>query len=316
MDPLLLIRYLKCSVSPQEEEAVKAWLADDPDGSHLEFYRQMHNIYNGFTLYRDTLSAPSVKAKKSKRLIFRLVNVAAVAALILATAIIARQVSVDRIAAMTETISVPAGKSMQLVMEDGSKIWLQGGTVIERPKIFKKKLRNITVKSGEVLLDVSKDKKRPFIVETFASKISVLGTKFNLAVSEERHEFSVVLLSGSIRAENNLKPNEEYVMKPYEKLTLTDNHLTLSSVSKIDDVVCWVDGLIDLTDMPFDVLMRKFETAFGIKIIIERDVLPRLTYTRGKIRVADGIEHGLKMLQLSSDFKYYRDYEANTIIIR
>lgn len=316
MDPLLLIRYLKCSVSPQEEETVKAWLADDPDGSHLKFYRQMHNIYNGFTLHQENISTASVKPKKHKRIIFRLANIAAVAALLLATAIITRQVAEDRIAAMTETISVPTGKSMQLVMDDGSKIWLQGGTVIERPKIFKRKLRNITVKSGEVLLDVAKDKNRPFVVETFASKISVLGTKFNLSVSEERHEFSVVLLSGSIKAKNNLTPNEEYIMKPYEKLTLADNHLTLSSVSKIEDVVCWVDGLIDLTDMPFDVLMRKFETSFGIKIIIKRDVLPELAYSRGKIRVADGIEHALKMLQLSSDFKYYRDYEANTIIIR
>lgn len=316
MELILLLRYLKCSVSPQEEAAVKAWLSEDPDGSHLKLYREMHNLYNGMTLYREEPRRISNIKKNPKKILFRFMSAAAVIALMLVTAIVVRQVSVQRILAMTETISVPAGKSMQLVMEDGSKMWLQGGSIVERPKIFSKKRRNITVKSGEVFLDVAKDAKRPFIVETFASTISVLGTKFDLAVNEERNEFYVALLSGSVKAVNKLNPGEEHLMKPEEMLTLSGNRLNLSRINRKDAIGCWVDGLIDLADTPFDALMRKFETAFGVTIIIERDSLPKLDYTRGKIRVADGIEHGLKVLQLASDFKYVRDYEANTIIIK
>lgn len=50
--------------------------------------------------------------------------------------------------------------------------------------------------------------------------------------------------------------------------------------------------------------MRKFELAYDVNIVIERDSLPQIRYTRGKVRISDGIDHALSMLALAADFTY------------
>lgn len=83
-----------------------------------------------------------------------------------------------------------------------------------------------------------------------------------------------------------------------------------------DAVECWTNGLIDIAGIPFDQLMRKFELAYDVHIVIERENLPEIRYTRGKVRVSDGIGHALSMLALVSDFTYEFDRQNGTIVIR
>ena len=61
---------------------------------------------------------------------------------------------------------------------------------------------------------------------------------------------------------------------------------------------------------------RKFELAYDVQIIIDRDDVPQIRYTRGKVRVSDGIEHALDMLSLACDFEYDYDRQTSTVIIR
>lgn len=51
MDTYLLIKYLKCSTTPEEEAQIHAWLADDPDGSHAKQYSDAHFMYEGMLLH-------------------------------------------------------------------------------------------------------------------------------------------------------------------------------------------------------------------------------------------------------------------------
>lgn len=86
---------------------------------------------------------------------------------------------------------------MELTLEDGSRLWLNSGTELEYPAVFSRKSRDVVLHSGEVMFDVANDGRRPFNVETYASTISVLGTKFNVSVDEASGEFSAALLRGS-----------------------------------------------------------------------------------------------------------------------
>ena len=51
MDTYLLIKYLKCATTPEEEARVRAWLADDPDGSHAKQYSDAHFLYEGMLIH-------------------------------------------------------------------------------------------------------------------------------------------------------------------------------------------------------------------------------------------------------------------------
>ncbi len=62
MDTYLLIKYLKCAATPEEENAVRSWLADDPDGSHARQYADAHFLYEGMVVHSDSGHAAARRA--------------------------------------------------------------------------------------------------------------------------------------------------------------------------------------------------------------------------------------------------------------
>lgn len=314
MDSNLLLKYLRDSANPKEVAKVQTWLSEDPEGKHRAMYRRIHDIYNITAVSGGRLHGSAVRQHFRIRRIL-LSAVAGVAAALAVVALVRWQrVSVlDGLATQTETVSVPAGKSLMLKLEDGTQMWLNSTAEIERPVVFGRGCRRIKVLSGEVLFDVAKDAERPFVVETFATTVTVLGTRFNVEVDEDAQKCEVSLLRGKVSTSVGSGTVE---LAPNERLSFEGGKVVRSGITNISAVDCWTEGLIDVSDEPFDHLMRKFEKAYNVNILIERDALPEVSYTRGKIRISDGIEHALDVLRMASDFSYTRDFNTNTIIIK
>ncbi len=318
MDTYLLIKYFKCTASREEEAEVRRWLADDPDGSHARQYREAHLIFSGMVVHGDGTDAPArTRRQVPLRKIFYSVAVAASVAIVAAVSFSwSRYETLERLASRTETVKVPAGRSMEMTLEDGTEIWLNAGTEIEYPSVFSRKARTVKLISGEVMFDVSRDEDRPFVVETFASTISVLGTKFNVAVDEENNDFSAALLRGSIKVSSKLSEDEEFILEPNDMVKMTGNHLYVGKIEDTGSVGCWTRGLIDVAGVPFDELMRKLELVYDVEIIIDREDLPEVRYTWGKIRISEGLDHALSVLAKASDFTWERDMETGIVLIR
>ena len=311
METELIWKYLSLKASKVEQEKIQKWLADDPDGSHAELYYEIHKIYDGVTLFSE--NPQQYKSPQSFFSFWRLAVAAAIAALVVVGSVEYSNYKIEnRISARTETISVPAGKTLQLTLEDGSELWLNSGTQIERPVVFAKKNRIITLNNGEVLVDVAKDSRRPFVIKTPKADVRVLGTRFDVSLDNE--EFQTTLLRGSV----SILPNNgnEVLLKPYEKASLSsDGVLTVSRISNASAVESWTSGIIELVGVPFDELMRKFEKAFDVNIVIKLKELPKINLSKGRIRVIDGVDHALKVLSLGAEFHYEIDYSNNTITI-
>lgn len=317
MDTYLLIRYLKCTVTPEEEAVVQEWLANDPDGSHEKQYKEAHLIFNGMTVHADGFAAQKKRtASRARKYILAAMNAAAVVVLLFGVGLWVRNDTLDGVSSKTERIRVPAGKSLCMTLEDGTEMWLNAGSDVEYPAVFSRTCRNVKVHSGEVLFNVTPDGKRPFHVDSYAARISVLGTKFNVKVDEENGKYSAALLRGSIKVTGNSDKNETYILKPDDIVELVGNRLRVSSVEDAELQACWTSGLINVAGVQFDELMKTFELAFDVDIIIERDTMPEISLTRGKVRISDGLNHALDMLRLASDFDYGHDYQANTVTIR
>ena len=82
------------------------------------------------------------------------------------------------------------------------------------------------------------------------------------------------------------------------------------------DDYLWMDGIISVYGMPFEQLMSKLERSYNVKIEIRRETMPVVKYKSLKIRVSDGIDHALHMLQLASDFTFEHDAVTDVIIIK
>ena len=313
IDTYLLLKYFKCETNTIEEARIAHWLANDPDGSHAAAYKDARILFEGITLHSGQ-AAPDAVGRKIPRAVKRTLQwAAAVAALVLAGAT-GVHLAQTRLHTEYQTFMVPAGKNMQMTLADGSRIWMNGGSEIEVPVSFARSGRNIRLNNGEIFLDVERDEKRPFRVETYAGTIEVLGTKFNVESDEARQLFSTTLIEGSVKidADNGL----QYMMQPNDIVKMEDNVWTVGRIEDTYSVTCWMNGLIDIANTPFDKLLDEFEKTFDVKIVSSLSKMPDVSFTRGKIRISDGVESALGILRLSADFSYEYDRTTNTIYIK
>ncbi len=316
MERELLIRFLKCETTPEEETLLADWLEADPE--HRKELDAMQLIMEGMALAAPELQKMNT-SQPSRRtfLLTKLarLSIAASIAIIIAAGFGYNYYShkLERLSDQRTTVEVPAGQRICMTLGDGTEVWLNSGAKLEYPSVFSGEKRHVRL-SGEAMFHVEHDANRPFIVETFACHIEVLGTKFNVETDESSREFSAALIQGSIKLTSRLNNDPAIIMKVNEEVSLVNGSLQLKKIKNHDDYL-WPEGIISIHDAGFEELMAKFERIFNVQIEIQRKEIPRVDYNRGKIRVSDGIDHALQVLQMTSNFTYERDAETGVITI-
>lgn len=114
------------------------------------------------------------------------------------------------------TLTVPRGGEYQLVLSDGTKIWMNAESSLHYPVSFKGK-REVTL-SGEAYFEVAKDAAHPFVVHTANNAVEVLGTKFNISAYPQSN-MRTTLAQGSVKVSNKegsiiLTPNQQAIIQP------------------------------------------------------------------------------------------------------
>ncbi len=317
----LLFKYFSNEASAEEVAQIEQWLDEDP--ARQSEFDSAHYLFNAMILHSDELSkmttpgALEKTSRKSKvrRLVYR--YAAAAAAVVIAGlsgVFVEREINYNKMTAQTNVLEVPAGQRMSVTLSDGTQVQLNGNSRIEYPVIFSRKQRNVKL-SGEAFFEVKHDERHPFIVETFASKIEVLGTRFNVYADEASEYFSTALVDGKVKVTTNDETAEQVVLAPDEMVKFVNNHLVVTKVDA-ENLISWTEGYVNLADTDFESLMRRFENVYGVKIVVERETMPEIGYKSGKIRVSEGVNFALKLLQHECKFTYTENYETNTITIR
>lgn len=315
METEILFRHFAGKATRLQQREISQWLSEDSDGNRHEEYRLARMMFEGLLMHCcDIAEAHVPKPSFSFKKTF-----AAAAAFVIAVSagILAGRLTIgDDAQSQTITLNVPAGQSLSVTMGDGTEIWLNCGSTLEYPTVFGKDSRKVRLLDGEAFFKISEDPNRPFTVETFASDIMAMGTEFNVSAYEDRGVFSATLIEGkiSVTPKSAYANGKEYILGTNESVTLKNGRMEIGHIPDPSAVTCWKDGLINVSGVPFDELMERFESAFDVSIAISRDDIPQIRYTRGKIRISEGIDHALAMLQLVTDFTWYR--RADTIIIK
>ena len=317
MNPELLYKYRENTATDAEMRQVLDWLDADP--AHQRELDELNKVMAASIMYGPDILR-SVPAKKPGRImpLRRVVRyVAELAAVLLiggGAAWMLAESRIEKWTRQTAALEVPSGQYLNMKLQDGTTVWLNSGTRLEYPLVFAGGERRVKV-DGEAMFDVEYDPRHPFVVETFACDVEVLGTKFDVTADENEGIFSTALLRGSVKVTNRLMPGEVFILKPNEEVRLTGGRLNLARISRMDDYL-WTEGIISIKGLSFTELMDKFEKSFGVKILIDRTRTPVINYNYGKIRISDGIDSALHLLQMVSDFTYVRNEEDGTIVIR
>ena len=318
IDSGIIYKALRGRATEEEEALVSKWYDENPEECG-RIVKDVHSLIDLAELsdIKTTNNTTDIRQHKKttlKRIISATAKIAAAIALIAAVSYTTYRVTENTYSNQMMTMSVPKGDKMTLILPDSTSVILNSGAEIKYPVVFKRNMRSVSL-SGEAMFKVRHDDKCPFVVNTFASRIKVLGTEFNILSDEKNGISETVLLKGSVLVQSLIDPTQpDILMKPDDKIALQNGRFSLGKIEN-QDALCWIDGLIYIGNLPFDRLMEKFENAFDVKIRLECKTMPDMSTVSGKIRTSDGIYNALRILQHTADFKFRKDTESDEIII-
>jgi hypothetical protein len=210
----------------------------------------------------------------------------------------------------THLLSTPRGKTFEVVLGDGSKIWLNADSRLEYPSCFVGDRRVVKL-YGEAYFQISKDEKRPFIVETDGLQTIVLGTEFNVR-NYKKENSHVTLIEGSVKV-NNTANEYSVVLSPGENArVMEDGSLGVQKVD-VDTYIYWRDGYFYFDNRTLAEIMQDIGRWYNVNVVFDdaRVMDYKLRYF---CKRDEGIEKAVERLQYLK--KAQVSLEGNTVYIR
>ncbi len=172
------------------------------------------------------------------------------------------------------TISTPRGGQYQVILPDGSHVWLNSASSIKYPITFAGNNREVKI-TGEAYFEVAHNAAKPFSVITKGQTVRVLGTHFNINAYGDEQMIKTTLLEGSVRVTAN---NNIHILKPGEQSRLTlDGDLKVNEAN-LAEAVAWKNGLFYFENTSLQNVMRQLARWYGVEIDYEGKI-PNRTFT-------------------------------------
>lgn len=210
------------------------------------------------------------------------------------------------------TLYTPAGQRAQLVLQDGTEVWLNAKSKLTYPAHFSDKERRVTVE-GEAFFKVAKDPSKPFIVSAQEVDMKVLGTQFNVYSYPETGYVQTSLLEGSVSVFFPNKESEGIILKPDQQVTVSNGKMKVEPI-RLSEQFLWRDGIYAFENEPLIDILKKMELYYDVKIVVKDISIFNETYT-GKFRQRDSLDDVFRVLQQIRKFKVEKDTERNSITL-
>jgi len=218
-------------------------------------------------------------------------------------------ISRTEVAAFNQLIT-PYGKRGTLVLEDGTKIWLNANSRLIYPAHFAKDQREVFV-DGEIYLEVTPDKKRPFIVKTNRMNVEVLGTSFVISAYKQEEKSRVILASGAVNVYSEDNKKEKHILSPNEMYELSPaGKAKVERITDITRYTSWINGIYQFERESLSSVLLVMERFYGKKIECEADagVLTcsgKLRMNEIFVRALQGITEALPVRVENRNNTYY-----------
>ncbi len=165
------------------------------------------------------------------------------------------------------TLSTPKGRVYQLLLTDGTKVWLNSASSITYPVAFNENTRTVTI-TGEAYFEVAKQKHKPFYVKAGTATVQVLGTHFNVNSYHDENNITTTLLEGSIMVKQN---NNSILLKPGQQVQNGRNTNDIPKVimANTEEVMAWKNGFFQFNDANLQSVMRQLSRWYDVEIKYE-----------------------------------------------
>lgn len=317
----LLISYLNGELIAEEKAIVESWYLDSKDNQKL-----LEQLY--FTLFvskslgvmesidvekslkefkRRIREKEDAKEQMDEQKVSRFNFGKYIAAAISIGVLFAGGFTVNKI---MQKMSAPfvvmtnLGERAQVVLPDGTKVWLNACSKVEYTTSFFSNERNV-IMDGEAYFEVKKDKHAPFIVNSRGITTHVLGTKFNIRANDDEDYVISTLLEGSILVTSSMNNLLGIKMKPDQQLRFDKKtgKCVLSDCSLSKEFIGWINGTLHFEQATLQEIAVSLERFYNVNITFENESIKQERFTCD-FETNENIYQILSILKLTNKIDY------------
>ncbi len=180
------------------------------------------------------------------------------------------------------TLNIPNGKRFNVLLSDGTKVFLNAGSSLTYPVNFVNGNTRKVYLTGEAYFEVAHDENHMFTVNTQELDVQVYGTKFNLSNYPDDADAELVLVQGSISLADSGEPEESrdqfYLVPGYRGAFNKTNKYFIKEKVDTSLYTAWMDGNLIFRNESFEKILDKLERQYNVVIINNNEKLAHETF--------------------------------------
>lgn len=216
------------------------------------------------------------------------------------------------------TISTPRGGQYQVVLPDGTKVWLNAVSSLRFPAGFTGNERVVEL-TGEAYFEVASladshrnkmgSPKVPFIVKIgtpsgAGGEVEVLGTHFNVKAYNDEDVVKTTLLEGKVKVstlggfDDRSAINYKLLVPGQQAQVAKDGQMMVDKDADVDEAIAWKNGRFQFTNADVETVMREIARWYDVTIEYAGKI-PAEKF-EGEIPRNSNITEVFKILELSN----------------
>ena len=204
-------------------------------------------------------------------------------------------------------MEVPTRAEFQLVLSDGTKVWLNAGSRLRYPERFVGNEREVEL-TGEAYFDVIHDETAPFTVKTSRSVITVLGTEFN--VRDYKGEANqTTLVRGRVAVCDST--NESFIILPGQQVIIDEDGTKVTNVETLY-FTSWKDGYFVFNEVTVGEIMKELAKWYDFDCFFANSTVSDIRLT-ARLKKYDDISVILDILSNTGDIHFSQKGRVITV---
>ncbi|MBO9203975.1 MULTISPECIES: FecR family protein [Niastella] len=205
-------------------------------------------------------------------------------------------------ATVFNTIRTPRGGEYEVILEDGSHIWLNSASTLQFPIHFNNPDRRVAL-SGEGYFEVESSllpsgRKKTFTVSVDNMEVQAVGTAFNISAYKEDDRSLTTVVEGLVKVNRNNKTN---MLSPGKKLIAKDSNVTVEEAD-IKQEIAWKNGDFVFRNTSLNMVMNELARWYDMDVAYDKGV-PSLHFS-GEVQRASDIWTVLQMLEYTGGVRF------------
>lgn len=210
----------------------------------------------------------------------------------------------------TFVVYTEKGQKTQLVLPDGSQVYLNSASKLSYNSAFNKNNRILKLE-GEAFFDVAPDKKNAFTVQTNNLDIVVHGTAFNVSSYNDEPSISVSLVRGKVSLIKHSDGQNLTTMRPNQLVCVNKADFVWNMETCDAEIESlWTQNKLKFENAPADKVFKKLERWYGVSIQVEN---PNLTISYGFTLKTESLREILEIINKVSPITYHINGEEVSI---